>query len=224
MFVSAGAAQAQAEPSWGGLTPAPSAGWDLEPEEAPARGNTTSPIYVGPNALDYIFMPITGLLGGVAGIFITIFTLNAVINNGCAKDIGEIMSDRSECSTLPYLIGVVSYPLWNSLSIYAYGEARGLEGSLLGAILGSAGGSLLAWGLFYLDGEAFVLTIPLFPLIGGTIGYMLGTPAPGTRLPTALLDYSPGEGLSVGLPAVGVSVDPDRAETRVMVPLLSGSF
>jgi hypothetical protein len=109
--------------------------------------------------------------------------------------------------------------------MYGYGEVQNLQGSLWGMGLGwfaGLGGAALLISAVDDFGVGLGGLIAL-PAIGGTVGYMLGTPDPVQQETHGnLLNYDPGAGLRLGAPAVGVSTTHD--ETRVTVPLLGGTF
>ncbi len=114
--------------------------------------------------------------------------------------------------------------------VAVYGDSQGFDGSYAatvgGAFLGAVAGGVL--GLTFAEAgasEGLVLTGVLAPLVlGPVVGYYLSLDRrpTGAPLSSSLLDYRPGDGLRLGVPAIGFTNDND--DRRVQVSLLSGTF
>lgn len=163
--------------------------------------------------IDYVLMPAAGALGGTLGGLVG----GTVAGRACGDDF-LCIGDALGGAALGYTVGSLGV-------MYGYGDLRNLQGSVWGMGLGYVAGMGSAVLLATQVDNSWVWFggFLLLPSIGGTVGYMLGTPDPVQQQTRGnLLNYDPGAGLRLGAPAVGVSTAND--DTRVTVPLLGGTF
>jgi hypothetical protein len=100
------------------------------------------------------------------------------------------------------------------ISVYIYGEASGHDGSFLATLVGSTPGMAVAAGVWVLAGDevdslGWLISLGMIAsVIGSVVGYRLSVDSVVEDEPrtAALLNYEPGRGLSVGIPAVGTSI------------------
>lgn len=129
-------------------------------------------------------------------------------------------------------LGALGYIFLIPTGVYIGGQLAGYEGSwgrtlgssVLGILVGGVLSQALTKGKSTLGLMAGVTVISVTPILAGIMGYKSSVserPAKHSKS-LSLFDYNPDDGISVGIPAIGVSQQDQ--DTRFELSLFGGRF